>query len=143
MDLPVSADPVTPPTSRERAALRGRAASRFTIWLAAAGAALAADIWSKASPHPIIAYNHAHTPAFVFLLVGAVLLVLGLLYSNVVAFGSGLMFGGLCGNAGELILLGYATDWIHVGHYLTNIADISGAAGLLCCFAGYVLPLRR
>ena len=53
--------------------------------------------------------------------------------------GAGLMFGALGANAGQLLLQGYATDWIPVAGWLTNLADIAGGVGLLLCLAGYTL----
>lgn len=116
---------------------------RFAVWISCGAVVFVADAATKAAPHPLVVYNHSHTPAVVLFLVAVLLLALGLLYSNLLAFGAGLMFGGLCGNGGELLHYGYASDWIHIGHYLTNVADLCGAAGLLCCFAGYLLPRRR
>ncbi|GAC1633346.1 MAG: hypothetical protein NVS4B2_19030 [Chloroflexota bacterium] len=115
---------------------------RFTIWLTSAAAVFALDALTKAGTHPVVAYNHAHTPAVVLVVVGILLLALGLVYSLMLALGAGLMFGGLLGNGGELIRYGYASDWIHVGHYLTNIADLAGGVGLICCLVGYAIPRR-
>jgi hypothetical protein len=99
------------------------------------------DVGSKAAPHSIVVNNYSHTPAVVFVLVGLFLCALGLWHSRLLAFGAGLMFGGLCGNGGQLLVFGYASDWIPVGGWLTNVADISGALGLLLCTAGYVASL--
>lgn len=129
--------------SSQRAGFTSRVLIRFTIWLACAAIVFAVDVLTKASSHPIVAYNHAHTPTVVLFLVGLLLFTLGMLHSNVLALGSGLMFGGLLGNGGELLRYGYASDWIHVGHYLTNVADLAGGLGLLCCFVGYLLPRRQ
>ncbi|MGI8827301.1 MAG: hypothetical protein ACR2JC_16990 [Chloroflexota bacterium] len=120
-----------------------RTAIRLALWLATAAAVFAADSLSKNAPHSIVAYNHAHTPGYVLVLVGVLLLGLGLTYSRILAVGAGMMFGSLCGNGMELVRYGYATDWLRIGHYLTNVADLCGAAGLLCCVAGYALPRKR
>jgi hypothetical protein len=48
------------------------------------------------------------------------------------------MFGGLLGNGGQVVLFGYASDWLPIGGWLTNAADIAGAVGLLCCLVDYV-----
>lgn len=112
---------------------------RFSLWMSASVTALLADIATKSAPHATVVHNQAHTPPLVFFLVGSFLWVLGLWHSRLLAIGAGLMFGGLCGNAGQLLLSGYATDWIPIGGWLTNVADISGALGLACCFAGYAV----
>lgn len=112
---------------------------RFCLWTLTSLVALAADIATKSAPHATVVHNQAHTPPLVFVLVGCFLWILGLWHSRLLAIGAGLMFGGLCGNAGQLLLSGYATDWIPIGGWLTNVADIAGATGLLCCFAGYAL----
>lgn len=116
-----------------------RLATRFTLWLVAGVASLLADVITKAAPHALVVNNHAHTHPVIFFVVGSFLGALGLWHSRLLAVGAGLMFGGLCGNGGQLILHGYATDWIPIGGWLTNIADISGAAGLICCFTGYAI----
>jgi hypothetical protein len=127
-----------------------RFASRFVLWLLTGVTALAADAATKAVHHPFVAYNYSHTPAPVFVVVALFLCLVAIWQSNLVAIGAGLMFGGLCGNAGQLLLFGYATDWIPVGGWLTNLADLSGALGLVTCCAGYALsavssrqPARR
>ncbi len=112
---------------------------RFALWIFSALAVFAADISTKAAPHHVIAHNGAHTPFVLIVFVSCFLCGLGLWHSRLLALGSGLMFGGLCGNAGQFLLTGYATDWIPIGGWLTNVADISGAVGLVCCFVGYVL----
>ena len=113
--------------------------TRFGLWMSTSLAALAADIATKAAPHATVVHNQAHTPPLLFVLVGCFLWILGLWHSRLLAVGAGLMFGGLCGNGGQLLLSGYATDWIPIGGWLTNVADIAGALGLLCCFAGYAV----
>lgn len=114
-----------------------RIITRFCLWSLAALSSLGADIVTKAAPHALVENNYSHTPVLVFALVGVFLCILGLWHSNLLAVGAGLMFGGLCGNAGQLLLYGYASDWIPVGGWLTNLADVSGGVGLLCCFVGY------
>lgn len=119
---------------------------RLALWLGSGVTALATDVVTKAEPHPLVIYHYAHTPVAVLVAVSVFLLAVGLWYSNLLAIGSGLMFGGLCGNGGQLLLYGYASDWIPVGGWLTNVADICGALGLLFCFAGYLArgaPLVR
>lgn len=110
--------------------------------MAAAGLTLALDLTTKAEPHPLVVDHYSHTPALALILVSVFLCALGIWHSNMLAVGAGLMFGGLCGNGGELLVRGYATDWIPVGGWVTNVADIAGLLGLLWCFAGYVLQLR-
>jgi hypothetical protein len=113
--------------------------TRFALWMSTSLAALVADIATKSAPHATVVHNQAHTPPLIFALVGCFLWVLGLWHSRLLAIGAGLMFGGLCGNGGQLLVSGYATDWIPVGGWLTNVADISGALGLMCCFTGYAI----
>lgn len=110
---------------------------RFILWMGMALVSLGADIATKSAPHSLVVYNYSHTPGLVFIVVGLFLGVLALVHSNLIAIGSGLMLGGLAGNAGQLLLLGYATDWIPVAGWFTNLADVSGALGLLCCCVGY------
>jgi hypothetical protein len=112
---------------------------RFSLWVSTGLTAVVADIATKSAPHATVVHNQAHTPPLIFALVGCFLWILGLWHSRLLAIGAGLMFGGLCGNAGQLLLSGYATDWIPIGGWLTNIADISGALGLVCCFTGYAV----
>ena len=114
---------------------------RLILWLAAGLLVFLVDLGTKAAPHDRVAHNAAHTPAIVFLGVAAFLFAVALWHSNLIAVGAGLMFGALCGNAGELLVLGYATDWIPLGGWLTNVADLAGAAGFICCVAGYIRQL--
>ena len=116
---------------------------RFALWSSTGLAAFVADIATKSAPHSTVVHNQAHTPPLIFILVGCFLWVLGLWHSRLLAIGAGLMFGGLLGNGGQLLLSGYATDWIPVGGWLTNVADISGALGLVFCFAGYAMSAFR
>jgi hypothetical protein len=116
---------------------------RFTLWAAAAATALLVDVVTKAAPHQLVVNHYSHTSWLVLSVVGVSLYALGLWHSNTLAVGAGLMFGGLCGNGGQLLLYGYASDWIPVGGWLTNAADIAGALGLVCCFAGCLLSPRR
>lgn len=117
---------------------------RVTLLVCTAMLTLSVDIFTKAFPHRLVVLHHAHVPALVLLLVGIFLVVLGTRYSTTLAIGAGLMVGGLCGNGGQLILFGYASDWIPLGDWLTNVADIADALGLVCCCAGYarILQLR-
>ena|SRR5947209_15817331 len=112
-------------------------ARRIGLWLSCALLVVTADVITKAVPHGVVATNHARTPLIIYAIVGCFLFALGLWRSLLLTAGAGLMFGALCGNAGQLILDGYATDWIPIGGWLTNVADIAGAIGLVCCFAGY------
>jgi hypothetical protein len=116
---------------------------RFSLWLFAGVVSLLVDVATKAAPHSTVVNNYSHTPSVVFLLVGLFLCGLGLWHSRVLALGAGLMFGGLCGNGGQLLMFGYASDWIPVGGWLTNVADISGALGLIFCFTGYITSVLR
>lgn len=117
---------------------------RLTLWLTAGTVSLLADIVTKAEPHPLVVNHYSHTPLIVLVAVSIFLFSLGLLHSNQLAIGAGLMFGGLVGNGGQLLLYGYASDWIPIGDWLTNVADISGAVGLLCCCSGYLVTgVRR
>jgi hypothetical protein len=116
---------------------------RFALWGSSALLVMGVDVITKAAPHRVIASNHAHSPLLVYAVVGCFLLALGLSRSPLLSVGAGLMFGALCGNAGQLMVDGYATDWIPIGGWLTNVADIGGAGGLVICFAGYARSLAR
>jgi hypothetical protein len=118
-------------------------ARRFGLWLSCASLVVTVDVITKAAPHHVVAANHAHTPVLVYVAVGCFLFSLGIWRSLLLTTGAGLMFGALCGNAGQLLLDGYATDWIPIGGWLTNLADIAGAVGLLFCFAGYARSISR
>lgn len=109
---------------------------RFALWISTACASLGIDVLTKAAPHDLVIDNHSRTPGIALIFVGASLVALALWHSNAMAIGAGFMFGGLCGNGGQVLLFGYASDWIPLGGWLTNVADISGAVGLAWCFAG-------
>jgi lipoprotein signal peptidase len=117
--------------------------ARIALMALAALGALLLDVATKATPHDTIVNNYSHTPAALLVLVAVFLCILGTWHSNTVAIGAGLMFGGLLGNGGQILLYGYASDWIPLGGWLTNVADLSGGAGLLCCLVGYVLTVFR
>lgn len=117
--------------------------TRISLWMLAALASLIIDAATKAAPHQVVVYNYSHTPLLVFMVVGVFLGLLALWRSPLIVLGAGFMFGGLCGNAGQLLLFGYATDWIPIGNWLTNFADVAGAVGLLCCFVGYGVTAMR
>lgn len=116
---------------------------RLALWWLSAFAALMADVETKMLPHPVIIRHYTHVSALVLVLVGVCLLVVGVRYSPIIAIGAGLMFGGLCGNGGEILMRGYATDWIPVGEWRANVADIMDALGLVCCFVGYAHVLGQ
>lgn len=116
---------------------------RLFLWAASAGGALAIDVWSKAASHPIVLHHFKHVEAIDLIPTGLFLLCLGVYRSKLVALGAGLMFGGLLGNGIELLRYGYATDWIVVWQYVTNIADIAAVLGLLCLWANVLLLWRR
>lgn len=118
--------------------------SRFLLWFGIGATALLADVVTKAAPHRVVVDNPGHTPTVVLILVGMFLCGLALWHSTrLLAVGTGLMFGGLCGNGGQALIEGHASDWLPIGGVVTNVADICGALGLLCCFIGYVLERRR
>ncbi len=112
---------------------------RLVLWLTSGAVALSADVATKAAPHETVVNHPSDTPLVVLVLVGLCLYALGLWHSNTLAIGAGLMFGGLCGNGGQLVLYGYASDWIPIGQWLTNVADIAGAVGLMLSIAGCLL----
>jgi lipoprotein signal peptidase len=121
-----------------------RVLSRFLLWIAFGTGSLLADVVTKAAPHRVVVENPGHAPVVILVLVAAFLCGLALWHSTrLLAIGTGLMFGGLCGNAGQALIEGHASDWLPVGGLFTNVADISGALGLLCCFAGYILERRQ
>ena len=115
---------------------------RFFIWIAASAASLSIDIVTKAAPHNLVINHYARISPLELLVVSLLLCGLALFHSNMLSVGCGLMFGGLCGNCGQLLLYGYASDWLPVGGWLTNIADIAGAVGLVWCFVSYLLLHR-
>lgn len=116
---------------------------RLAIWLTAAGVSWSVDLITKSQPHPIVLHHYRHSTALDLIPLGLFLFCFALSSTPLFALGTGLMFGGLLGNGGELLRHGYATDWILVGHYVTNIADISLVAGLICLYADLVLLRRR
>ncbi len=111
--------------------------ARLLLWISTGTATFAADTITKALPHAPVVHNYSAPPAIVFALVGLFLCMLAAWQSAVVVAGAGLMFGGLCGNAVQLVVTGYATDWIPLAGWLTNVADLAGAAGFLLCCTGY------
>lgn len=116
--------------------------SRSLLLAGTAMLTFGADVITKLIPHREVVDHYSHVPVMLLLLVGVFLVVLGVRYSTTLAIGAGLMVGGLCGNGGQLILEGYASDWIRLGDWLTNVADIADALGLVCCCTGYVRILR-
>jgi hypothetical protein len=139
-ELPMRAAELRRP-SVERSEWGMDAIRRLSVWGACALLVVGADSITKAAPHRMVAANHMHTPFVVYAVVGCFLVGLGVSRSPFLVAGAGLMFGALCGNAGQLLMVGYATDWIPIGGWLTNVADIAGAVGLLMCFAGYARSL--
>lgn len=112
---------------------------RFAILVVTAAAVLAADVWTKEADHAAVLLHYRHITPFEFVAVGLFLFALALYRSNLLALAAGLLFGALCGNGGELLLHGYATDWIRVGRWLTNVADLAVVVGLLCICTDVVL----
>ncbi len=117
--------------------------ARLLLWFSMGTVVFLADAVTKAAPHSEVVYNYSHTPLFVFAGAGLFLCVLAVWQSGLIVAGAGLMFGGLCGNAGQLVVVGYATDWIPIAGWLTNVADIAGAAGFLCCCLGSAIRAAR
>lgn len=118
-------------------------ASRAALFLSLAAGSFVLDGATKLTPHGTEAANYSAFPLWLLVTVALCLFALAISHSTLVAAGTGLMLGGLAGNGIQLAVEGYATDWIQVGGWLTNIADISGAVGLLCCCVGYLRPLVR
>jgi hypothetical protein len=118
-------------------------ARRLGLWASCAALVVALDVITKATPHAVTATNHARTSTPTYVLVGCFLLSLTAWKSPLIVAGAGLMFGALTANAGQVLLQGYATDWIPVAGWLTNLADIAGAIGLILCLAGYLLGGRQ
>jgi len=108
---------------------------RIAIWASTAFIVLTLDILTKEATHDVVLFHYRHITPIEFAAVAIFLLALAVYRSNVLALAAGLLFGALCGNGGELLLHGYATDWIRVGRWLTNVADIAVVAGLLCIYA--------
>src|SRR5438270_13959913 len=118
------------------------ALTRFLLLSGTAAVTLGADVVTKVIPHREVVDHYSHAPIALLLLVGGFLVVLGVRYSATLAIGAGLMVGGLCGNGGQLVLFGYASDWIRFGDWLTNVADIADALGLVFCCTGYARILK-
>jgi lipoprotein signal peptidase len=116
--------------------------TRLVTLLCAAGATVIVDAVTKWMPHPVTVENRSSLPVWAIVAIALCLVGLGVTRSRLVAAGSGLLLGGLLGNDGQVLLQGYATDWISVGSWFTNIADVAGGAGFLCCCIGYLLPVR-
>lgn len=104
---------------------------------------LGLDVGTKLAPHAAVAGNYSRMPVPLMVVVGLALVIVGVSHSNLVAAGAGLMLGGLAGNGGQILLAGYATDWIPLGGWLTNVADLAGAMGLGCCGLGFLSPVVR
>ncbi|HEX8919045.1 MAG TPA: signal peptidase II [Chloroflexota bacterium] len=118
-------------------------ALRLILWCGAAALVLWIDSTTKGAPHPIVLHHYRHVELLDLVPTALFLLWLGLYRAKTIALGAGLMFGGLLGNGSELIRSGYATDWILVGHYVTNVADIALVLGLLCLWINIALLWRR
>jgi hypothetical protein len=114
---------------------------RVALWVAAGSLALIVDVLSKAAPHSTVVDNYAQTPAIMLIVVGLFLCALSLVRSSLIALGAGIMFGALCGNGGQLLIQGYVSDWLPIGGWLTNLADLLGGAGLVVCCGGYLRSL--
>lgn len=124
--------------------------ARATIFLATAGLATGIDLWTKMQPHPIVYHHYNHISLTKFVAVGLCLLAFALYRSSLLALACGLYFGALCGNDGELLAHGYATDWILVDlrpftaiALVTNVADICVVLGLTCLLGQLALVARR
>jgi hypothetical protein len=112
---------------------------RFAISMATAGVVLAVDVLTKEADHEAVLLHYRHITPLEFVAVALFLLALAIYRSNLLALAAGLLFGALCGNGGELLLHGYATDWLRVGRWLTNVADLAVVGGLACICADIVL----
>jgi Signal peptidase (SPase) II len=111
-------------------------------------AVLGVDAMTKASSHPLILHHYRQLTVIEFVAIGLFLVFLSLYRSALLALASGFFLGTLLGNGGELLVHGYATDWIELdlgldNHiWLTNLADISAAVGMLCLMADFALAWR-
>jgi hypothetical protein len=112
---------------------------RLGICMSTAAMVLAADVWTKGANHDLVLLHYRHITPIEIGSVGVFLFALALYRSNLLALAAGLLLGALGGNGGELLLYGYATDWIRVGRWLTNVADLAVVAGLICISADIVL----
>lgn len=117
--------------------------ARFALWLLTAGGATMVDLVTKNAAHPLVLRHYSHATALDLIPMGLFLLCFAVSGSYLSAFGGGLMFGGLFGNGGELLQHGYATDWILVGPYVTNIADILLVFGLVCINTDLLIRRKR
>jgi hypothetical protein len=123
--------------------------TRLAICLATGLAVLTADIVTKAASHPLILHHYRRLTVVEFAAIGFFLVFLGLYRSNLLALGAGFFLGTLLGNGGELLLHGYATDWIELDIglenriWLTNVADISAALGMVCLMSDFAFAWQH
>ena len=100
------------------AALAGRAlpaselATRVAVWVVAAAGAAGIDLWTKFQPHPVIYHHYNHISSTTFVALALCLFAFAMYRSRLTALACGLYCGALVGNDGELLVHGYATDWI-------------------------------
>lgn len=116
---------------------------RLGLWLGMSSIVLLADTVTKALPHAIVVYNMKQTPLAIVVITALALLLAALRGPTLATLGTGLMFGALCGNSGQILVAGHATDWIPLGTWFTNLADVAGTIGLLCCLWAYGRLLFR
>jgi hypothetical protein len=104
---------------------------------------------TKSTAHALVLHHYRRLTIIEFIAIGIFLAFLGIYRSNLLALSAGLFLGTLLGNGGELIVHGYATDWIQFrlsenGRlWLTNLADISAALGLICLFVDFSLAWKN
>ncbi|GAC1329623.1 MAG: hypothetical protein NVS2B16_11570 [Chloroflexota bacterium] len=108
------------------------------------------DLWTKQLPHAIILHHYNAAAPTKLVALGLCLFVFALHRTPISALAAGLYFGALCGNGGELLVHGYATDWILVDPrpfttyaLVTNVADICVALGLSSLVVEFMLMVRR
>ena len=145
--------PLAPPRSTATAVPQGghgTLVGRAAIFVVTAVVATGIDLWTKTQPHPIVYHHYNHISLTRFVAVGLCLLAFALYRSPLLALAYGLYFGALCGNDGQLLAQGYATDWILVDlrpftgiAMVTNIADICVLLGLTCLLGQLALTVRR
>jgi hypothetical protein len=123
--------------------------SRLAICGVTGFAVLVVDAATKASSHPLILHHYRRLTVVEFISIGLFLLFLALYRSSLLALGAGFFLGTLFGNGGELLLHGYATDWIQLDLgldnrvWLTNLADVSAAAGMVCLVGDFGVAWRH
>lgn len=123
---------------------------RVLIFALTALLAVGLDLWTKAQPHDVVLHHYSAAAPAKLVALGLCLLAFAVYRTSISSVAAGLYFGALCGNGGELVAHGYATDWIVVDvrpftqyALVTNIADLCVALGLATLAIDFYLTARR